>query len=72
MPIMIQCLDIIRVNSFIIAKNANKALSHKAFVCDLIASLNTRGSRNERPPTRASIAQITSPLALVGSRSVAA
>jgi hypothetical protein len=51
MPIMLHCLDIIRVNSYVVAKSKHN-IGHKEFVIDLIFALNERADCIERGDTR--------------------
>jgi Transposase IS4 len=61
MPIFLHCLDIIRVNSYIICKSKCPKLNHKAFLEQWIIALNQRAATADYQLTRRSIAALTSP-----------
>jgi len=42
MPIFLHCLDIMRVNSYVISKSINKKGNQKDFICEFICALNDR------------------------------
>jgi Transposase IS4 len=52
MPIFLHCLDIIRINAFIIARKADSNLDHKAFVAAWIDRLNKMADVNDFQVTR--------------------
>ena len=61
MPMWLHCLDICRVNSYIIAKEKTDVNNQKRFVADWVLALNKRAQFMESQRTRAAIAAFTSP-----------
>jgi Transposase IS4 len=61
MPIFLQCLDIMRVNAFVIAKEKNEKLEQKDFIESFIKAFNERAAAENYAKTRAAIEIITSP-----------
>lgn len=61
MPMWLHCLDICRINSYIIAKEKKEVDNQKDFVLDWIAALNKRAQFIETQRTRTAVAAFTSP-----------
>jgi Transposase IS4 len=61
MPIFLHCLDIIRVNSFIVCKKANKDLKQKDFLSGWIDALNRMADVVDFQMTRRSVLNAKSP-----------
>ena len=61
MPIFLHCLDIIRVNAYLVAKLRDPKLKHKTFVVDWIEALNKRADAIEYGNTRQIIASLKTP-----------
>jgi Transposase IS4 len=59
MPIFLHCLDIIRINAFIIAKKANNNLDHKDFVAAWIDRLNKMADVSDFQVTRRTVVHKT-------------
>lgn len=61
MPIFFHCLDIIRINSYTIAKSKDASLTHKSFVLDWITAINQRAEFEAYIRTRRTVANFHSP-----------
>lgn len=61
MPIFFHCLDVIRVNSYIIAKTRDSSLTHKAFLINWISALNQRAEFEAYKATRSALTNFYSP-----------
>jgi hypothetical protein len=62
MPMWLHCLDLCRVNSYIIAKEKKAVKTQKDFVCDWIVALNHRAKFIETARTRRALAELISPV----------
>ncbi|KAG7352971.1 transposase IS4 [Nitzschia inconspicua] len=61
-PIFLHCLDIMRVNAYIIAKSRCESLEHKQFVEQYIIALDNRAAiADHYAATRSAVMAITSP-----------
>ena len=65
MPVMFHCLDLIRVNSYIIynslSQRPEKESEHKKFTCDLVTALLGRAASLQYPRTRKATGTTPSP-----------
>ena len=69
MPIMFHCLDVMRVNSYIIVKKiGDKKISHKKYVQELIQVLLARATGDEIAMTRHSTVTMKAPPKQQGKR----
>ena len=61
MPIFFHCLDIIRINAFIIAKSRDPKQVHKSFLVDWVEAINKRADAIEYGNTHQAIAALKTP-----------
>jgi hypothetical protein len=62
MPMWLHCLDVCRVNAYIIAKEKKVVKTQKDFVLDWIIALNHRAKFIETTRTRKAVAELISPV----------
>jgi len=61
MPLLLHCLDVVRINSYIMMKSRDDTLTHKAFIKDWVCHLNERADALQHGPTRAAAALASPP-----------
>jgi Transposase IS4 len=61
LPLMLQCMDIMRVNAFLAAKSKDENLEQKHFVEQLIQAFNYRATAIHYQANRTTIQRLTSP-----------